>query len=243
MEKERVLSLIPARAGSKGLPGKNKLIFAGLPLVTHAMRFSKQLSEYLDIITLVLTDDPEIQQLANQELGDVGYRREVHLSQDETSMNDTVAHAVAWCEQQKLNFDWILLLQPTTPLRTLEGVLQVLKHAQNDAHRDQHCYASVSPLKEKRYELVSQNADGRFYSLSHRDSDARRQKYSSETVCFEDGAAYLASTAFFNHYQQLVVGDRIEYVLAGSEWVTDIDDQEDFEVTELLYQSRLREKS
>jgi CMP-N,N'-diacetyllegionaminic acid synthase len=238
MKKEKILSLIPARAGSKGLPSKNKLSFAGMPLVAHAMDFSRQLSEHLDVTTLVLTNDQEIQQIANEYLGDMGYRREDMLSQDETSMNDTVAHAVEWCGVHNIDFDWILLLQPTSPLRTIDGVLDMIRQATVHEQKDECCFASVSPLKVKRYELIYKGEGGAFRSLARRDSDSRRQKFDSEAVYFEDGAAFLTRASFYQKYNKLVDGEKMEYLLTSSERITDIDDQEDFDITEFMFQSR-----
>ena len=104
------LALIPARGGSKGLPGKNLAPLGGLPLIVHSLRLAALCPEIGR--TLVSTDDAEIARVARAHGGEVLDRPE-ELAQDETPMWPVVRHALAAAG----DFDLVLLLDPTSPAR------------------------------------------------------------------------------------------------------------------------------
>lgn len=108
----RVLGLIPARAGSQGLPGKNVRPIAGRPMVAWTLEAAAA-STVLDRI-VVSTDDPAVAAVA----ADMGlappFRRPDHLSGPDASVIDAIAHALETLED---GFDYVVLLQPTSPLR------------------------------------------------------------------------------------------------------------------------------
>lgn len=113
----RVLGIVPARAGSKGCPGKNTRDFMGKPLVAWAIECSKRTC----MRTMVTTDDPEVMRIAAEYGVDV-VSRPTDLARDDTPMHDVLRHACAMdgCEDT----DAVALLQPTQPLRTDSHVKQ-----------------------------------------------------------------------------------------------------------------------
>jgi CMP-N,N'-diacetyllegionaminic acid synthase len=116
-----VVALIPARGGSKGIPRKNVLPVAGKPLIAWtiaaALR-SRKLSRIL-----VSTDDAEIAQVAREYGAEAPFLRPPELARDESPVIDTVEHALRWVERAAGNLpDYVLLLQPTSPLRTTEDI-------------------------------------------------------------------------------------------------------------------------
>jgi CMP-N,N'-diacetyllegionaminic acid synthase len=114
----RTLAVVPARAGSKGIPGKNKRLFMGKPLVSWAIEIGKRTCNRV----CVTSDDPDILDIAD-EYGVEGLARPAELAQDDTPMLDVLKHALA-CQAQPS--DAVVLLQPTQPLRTDEQVEQAL---------------------------------------------------------------------------------------------------------------------
>ena len=115
-QESRLLAVIPARGGSKGLPGKNLRPFAGLPLIAHTILFSKMCPEIDRCI--VSTDDPAIAEVAGQLGADVPFLRAAELAQDVTPLWLVVRDALVRVEDQdRARYDALLLLDPTSPAR------------------------------------------------------------------------------------------------------------------------------
>jgi CMP-N,N'-diacetyllegionaminic acid synthase len=111
-----VLAIIPARGGSKGLPGKNLRLLGGIPLIGHTIRCATLIPEVTRAI--VSTDDPEIAAVAKDLGGDVPFLRPQELARDDTPMAAVVRHALEHAERedQKL-YDAVILMEPTSPCR------------------------------------------------------------------------------------------------------------------------------
>lgn len=117
----RILCMIPARGGSKGVPRKNIRLLAGKPLVAYAIETALAAAQFYRII--VSTDDPETQEIALQYGAEVPFLRPAYLATDHTPMVPVIQHAVRFVEEQdRLKLDYVCVLQPTEPLRTVEDV-------------------------------------------------------------------------------------------------------------------------
>ena len=110
-----MLAVIPARGGSKGLPGKNVRPVAGTPLIVHAIELAKRCPEIAE--TLVSTDSEQIAQVARAAGGNVPFLRPRELARDDTPTLPVLQHAVRYWEERGGEIDTVLLLQPTNPLR------------------------------------------------------------------------------------------------------------------------------
>lgn len=112
----RVLAVIPARGGSKGLPGKNLRPLAGLPLIGHSIR-AAELIPSIDRC-VVSTDSAEIAAVAQELGGDVPFVRPAELAADDTPMAPVLRHALSTVEAQEgAAYDYLVLLDPTSPAR------------------------------------------------------------------------------------------------------------------------------
>lgn len=116
----RVLGLIPARGGSKGIPRKNIRQLCGKPLLQYAAETSLR-ARRLERVVLS-TDDLEIAELGHRCGLEVPFLRPAALATDETPMLPVVQHAVSWLEEATENYDAVCLLQPTNPLRRPEDI-------------------------------------------------------------------------------------------------------------------------
>jgi len=130
MEK-RVICIIPARGGSKGVPKKNIKLLNGKPLVQYTYEFARKLGIF-DTICLS-TDSEEVLNIASRLGMDTPFLRPESISKDETSTFEVVKHAI---EFYKVNldkeFDYVCLLQPTVPFRDIEYLLpRILEHMSN----------------------------------------------------------------------------------------------------------------
>ncbi|GAA2742868.1 acylneuraminate cytidylyltransferase family protein [Terrabacter aerolatus] len=112
----RVLAVIPARGGSKGLPGKNLRPMWGLPLIAHSMRAAGLTTEVTRCV--VTTDSAEIAEVVRAHGGDAPFLRPPELASDDTPMAPVVRHALEWVERDEGHtYDAVLLLDPTSPAR------------------------------------------------------------------------------------------------------------------------------
>lgn len=110
------LALIPARGGSKGLPHKNLLDFAGKPLIAWSIEAALA-SQACDRV-VVSTDDPEIAEIGRAYGAEVPFLRPAEFAQDASPTIDMIAHAIGWLrEHEGVIFDVLALVEPTSPLR------------------------------------------------------------------------------------------------------------------------------
>lgn len=126
----RVLAVIPARGGSKGVARKNIRSIGGKPLIAYTIEMANAIQHML-YRAVVSTDDPEIESVARRYGGDVPFLRPAELSGDRVPTLPVLQHAVKFVEEQgQTTIDWVLLLQPTTPFRSIEDIDATLALAQ-----------------------------------------------------------------------------------------------------------------
>ena len=126
MQGKSVLAIIPARGGSKGIPGKNIKLFAGKPLIAHSIEIA--LNCALINRTVVSTDDAQIAEVARAWGAEI-INRPAELASDTALVIDAIKHAVLEVERDGEAIDIVLLLEPTSPFRRLEDLencIQVL---------------------------------------------------------------------------------------------------------------------
>ena len=118
--KNRIITIIPARGGSKGLPRKNIRLLAGKPLIAWTIEQAKN-SKYIDNI-VVSTEDEEIAENSKKYGAEVPFLRPKELARDDTPTIDVIMHAINWFEERGEYFDIVVLLEPTSPLRDIEDI-------------------------------------------------------------------------------------------------------------------------
>lgn len=124
---KKILAVIPARKGSKGLPGKNIMPLAGKPLIAWSIEQAKA-SKYIDRI-VVSTDSKEIANVALSFGADVPFLRPLELSGDESTSVDVILHCIDELENQDCHYDFLVFLEPTSPLREtidINSALEIL---------------------------------------------------------------------------------------------------------------------
>lgn len=118
------LFLIPARGGSKGIPGKNIKPFCGKPLICHSIDHARALSE--DALICVSTDSEEIRRVAEDHGLHVPFLRPAELATDRSGSREVMIHALDRYRDMGVDIDRLVLLQPTSPLRTPEDIQNCL---------------------------------------------------------------------------------------------------------------------
>ncbi|WP_395404729.1 cytidylyltransferase domain-containing protein [Arthrobacter sp. UC242_113] len=121
----RVLAVIPARGGSKGLPGKNIRPLMGKPLLAHSVALAALLGD--SVRCIVSTDDEAIAETARAAGAEVPFLRPAELASDTAPMSVVLRHALATMEEvDSVAYDMVLLLDPTSPTRTPERVREAI---------------------------------------------------------------------------------------------------------------------
>ena len=122
----RVLAVIPARGGSKGLPGKNVRPMWGLPLIAHSIRAAALTPEVTRCV--VTTDSAEIAEVVRIHGGEAPFLRPAELAADDTPMAPVVRHALEWVEgDEAAAYDAVLLLDPTSPARVPSQLAEAVR--------------------------------------------------------------------------------------------------------------------
>jgi len=131
MSQHSTIAIIPARGGSKGLPGKNIRRLGGLPLITHSIRFAQLCPEIGRCI--ITTDDKEIASVAREAGGEVPFLRPPELAEDATPMLPVLQHAIREMEAREgKHYELVILLQPTSPFRLPEDVSRATEIMEQD---------------------------------------------------------------------------------------------------------------
>lgn len=122
----RILGVITARGGSKGIPGKNIKILGKKPLIAYSIDVAKKSKIMTDVI--VSTDDPKIASIAQKYGGKVSFLRPKKLATDKAKHIDVMRHSIEFMEKaKKVTFDYVVILQPTSPFRLVADIDETLK--------------------------------------------------------------------------------------------------------------------
>ena len=147
----KILCTICARGGSKGIPGKNKAIVAGKPLIVYTLEVAKKCDYFDDII--VSTDDEEIMKIANEYDVPTPFKRPEHLSKDDTSKIDVIRYAVEWAENNwHRKYDIIVDLSVVSPLRTVEDIKNSIELLINE--KADNVFSVSPPYRNPYYNMV-----------------------------------------------------------------------------------------
>ena len=127
-----VLAVIPARGGSKGLPGKNIRLFAGIPLIAHSILYARLCPQLGRVV--VSTDSAEIAAVAGKYDAEPPFLRPAALAQDDTPMMPVLQHALAKLEEiDGKKFEYVVLLDPTSPGREPADVAEAFDRLKNNS--------------------------------------------------------------------------------------------------------------
>jgi CMP-N,N'-diacetyllegionaminic acid synthase len=154
---ESCVAVISARGGSKGIPAKNIQPVAGKPLIAWTILASRDSGLFQRIV--VSTDSQNIAATARHFGAEVPFMRPAELAADDTPGVDPVLHAVRWLEtQEQYTPEWVMLLQPTSPLRSSEDIREAFSLAQE---KNADAVVSVTAVHEHPYWMKRIGEDGR----------------------------------------------------------------------------------
>ena len=226
-----VLGLITARGGSKGIPGKNVALLAGKPLIAWTIQAAAQSNQLSRVV--VSTDDNEIAQVSRQWGAEVPFVRPVELAMDSSPHVPVVEHAVEWLESHEgARFDYVLLLQPTSPLRSPEDIDNAISLA---SEHDADGVISVCEAPAHPY-LTKHIIDGRLRDfVAHPEGYLPRQEL--PPVYALNGAIYLVRSAVLLECGTLHPDDTRPYVMPA-ERSLQVDEPWDLYLANLVLRDR-----
>jgi CMP-N,N'-diacetyllegionaminic acid synthase len=222
---QTVLGLITARGGSKGVPKKNIRMVGGKPLIAWTIDAGKA-SIYLDRLILS-SDDDEIIGIARHNGCEVPFKRDPKLSMDETPSIDVVLDALDRCP----GFDWVVLLQPTSPLRTGEDIDSAIEKcmASNAPACVSVCEAAQSPY------WMFHLTNSRLAPVVDVPLVERRQDLPKAYAL--NGAVYVASASWLAQQRTFVTPSTVAYEMPRERSV-DVDTETDFDSLSTLFRKR-----
>ncbi len=191
MYKDRtILGIIPARGGSKGLPGKNVRELSGKPLIAWSIERALT-SKFIDKV-IVTTDDSEIEEISKQYGAEVPFTRPAYLAGDTTSMLDVVLHATDFYKDRNITFDYIALLEPTSPLRK-EGDIDSAIEELIDHEEEADGLVSVGEV-HLEHPSIMKGIDGGYVRPIEISTENVTRRQDLDKVFFPYGVIYLVKT-------------------------------------------------
>jgi len=228
------LAIIPARGGSKGLPRKNIRSLLGKPLIAWTIEQALK-SKYLDEV-IVSTEDKEISEIAKKFGAKIPFLRPIELAQDDTPTFDVIKHAVEFYKENlNKEFDYIVLLEPTSPLRDREDIDKAIaKIAESE-----EIYDSLVSLGKVHLEhpSIMKLIKGNYVIPYSQDKNfTRRQEL--DDVYFPYGVVYISKTDKLMRYKTFYQ-DRTGFYLIERWQCYEIDDIYDFICVEAIIKEKL----
>lgn len=224
VSKPRVLGIIPARGGSKGIQGKNIIDLHGLPLIGWTLAAARMASTLDSVI--VSTDDPVIADTARALGGDVPFIRPGALATDTATSRDVVLHALEWVERERgLRPDYVVLLQPTSPFRPpdlIDEGVQRLHRAGGDS------LIGVSPAK-KHPLLMYRLEDGVLSRYQQPEGDTPTRRQELDPIYAVNGGLYVVRRDYLLRERRIVSDQPLGLVMDARSSM-DIDEPWDLEV-------------
>ena len=230
LDNKSFIAIVPARGGSKRLPGKNLLLLGGKPLLQWTLEAASA-SKYLDEI-IVSSDDPEILSVATEN-GVSAQLRPNELSSDTAGTVDTVLYALSKYAE---DFDYVVLLQPTSPLRNVDDIDFSIEKIIERA------VASVTTVVEAEHNPLWTIRLPRNHSLAELADAAAVNKRSQDLPKFFrlNGAVYVVEVSALSKHKRFIQSDGIAQIMPAKRSI-DIDTEFDFRVAEAMLGYQLSE--
>ena len=232
----RVLGVVPARGGSKGVLRKNLLRLGGRTLLWHAVRSALN-SRYITR-TICSTEDPELAEEAKAAGAEVPFKRPAELASDTAASWAVVRHTVEWLEATGWSPDYVVLLQPTTPFRTsthVDAVVQLVTE----------CHASsglsIRPADYPPHWMFWRQANGGLTRL-YAEGEAIKRRQDAPVAWQPNGLVYVIKRNLVSSDFSLPMPDTVAVPMEWEDSIN-IDDFWQYQIAELIWAAREKETS
>lgn len=223
---KKILGIIPARGGSKGVKRKNIRSVGGKPLIywsIKAAQGSKLLTNYF-----ISTEDKEISDVADS-FGAAILNRPHHLADDQTPMIPVLQHLCGEAEKLHSRFDYILLIQPTAPMRTAKHIDAAIDLMSK--HSDYDSLVSVYQVEDCHPSRMYTCKEGHLSKFYEEPAGSLRQDL--EPVYHRNGAIYLCKRELLMEENRLVCESPLPFIMNKTDSLN-IDDEQDLRIADFL---------
>ena len=228
-----LLITICARGGSKGIPGKNIKPINGIPLINYTINTAKLFSNLYDSEIAISTDDITILEVCKKMGIETVYKRPKHLSSDTAGKIDTIYDLIIYHEKLiGIKYDYILDLDVTSPLRTIDDINQAFELLQKNENA-LNIFSVNQANKNPYFNMVEQKEDG-YYELSKKGDFLTRQ--SAKTVFELNASFYFYKRNFFDTGLKKVINN-YSLIFEMKHICFDLDHHIDFEFMSYLIEN------
>jgi CMP-N,N'-diacetyllegionaminic acid synthase len=229
----KILAIIPARGGSKGLPGKNIRILNGKPLIAYSIEEAKK-SKYIDRVILS-TDSQEIIDACKPYDIEVPFIRPIELATDNALAVDNYEYTLNRMKDEfNYDADVLVVLQPTSPLRTVEDIdkaIEIYINKKGDS------VVSVCELPHPIERVRKLTEDGKIRNYSDKKIVLKnRQDY--EKLFVPNGVVFVLNVDLFLKHKTYYFDNTYAYIMSKKQSI-DVDDILDFSLIELIIKQGL----
>jgi CMP-N-acetylneuraminic acid synthetase len=225
----RILGIIPARGGSKGVPGKNIKLLNGKPLLQYTAEIALESQCLTDVI--LSSDDSQIITVAENSGIQVPFIRPTALAEDQTPTIDVIIHALQWFKNQAVFFDAVCLLQITSPFRTVEFLDKAI-----DKFIASGCDSLVSvqkvPHEYNPHWTFEVNPEGSLKIATGEEKIISRRQELPDAY-HRDGSIYITKTEVLLQ-QHSLYGKSTSFIESSPEFYVNIDTLADWEKAEQM---------
>ncbi len=222
----KILVIIPARGGSKGIPHKNIKPFNGKPLIYYTIDCARAICGDADIC--VSTDDDEIIQVVEDYGLKVPFKRPAELATDTAGTYEVLLHALNYYEQQGRYYDVVMLLQNTSPFRTAEHVKEAIKLYSTDVDM----VVSVKECPANPYYCVFEEDANGFLHVCKGDGNIFRRQDAPKVYEY-NGAIYIMNAETLKTTHMHKMQKRVKFVMDDASSF-DLDTMWDWQMAEMM---------
>jgi len=223
----KILTVIPARCGSKGIKNKNIVDVCGKPLIAYSIELGLELKKNNLVDTVIVsTDCQKIANIAKKYGADVPFLRPKRIANDTAKSIEYYLHALDFYKQQDINYDAVLLLQPTSPIRNFEllkNAIEIFKREDKESlisvYKEEYINDLVMYKSTSKVDLSPLN--------ENHNKGARRQDHGDALV--RNGVIYLTKVAYILE-KQLIISDKPLFIEMKKSDSLNIDTLEDLEL-------------
>jgi N-acylneuraminate cytidylyltransferase len=217
-EEKKFIVIIPARGGSKRFPKKNIYLLNGKPLIVYSIEYAKKSIDISEIY--VTTDNMEIADIAKQYNVKI-INRPKHLASDFSTTISALQHAVTEIINSGIKFDYVILLQPTNPLRPQNMLIDAIEKMKTNTY---DCIISISLINKKLGKIKNEQFIPYNYQFGQRSQDL-------EPLYYENGLLYISKKELILNGE--ITGGKMYPMIINHNYAQiDIDTKEDMDLAE-----------
>ena len=221
----KILAIIPARCGSKGIPFKNVIDVCGKPLIQYTIDIALKLKfENLIDEVIVSTDCDDIVNISKKLGANVPFLRPDSIAGDKAKSIDYILHSLEYFEKININYDAVIVLQPTSPLKTYDNLVESINIFQNNIND-----SLISTYKEETInDLIMYHKDGDIATPLDKGHNQGVRRQDHGAVYIRNGAIYITKVDYIKKEEKIISDLPLMYEMSKNSSIN-IDTFEDLE--------------